>query len=183
MFYVAPPSDEGGGFLRSKKTEGEKKLPLSRLPPTAPLTRGAGNRLALLREEGGTRSVTGGACGSFGFIKLTIAACSLRPRIRSTVLPKGRVKKNICKPLVTTRPPCLKGAGSRRLTGGYCRFAADRPEGDYPSDLANARPPPSRRGRLSGGRLPPLRILRKLLKTNQPPLPPRMISRYNDIMI
>ena len=36
-----PPSDEGGGFLRSKKTEGEKKLPLSRLPPTAPLTRGA----------------------------------------------------------------------------------------------------------------------------------------------
>ena len=24
VFYVMPPSDEGGGFLRSKKTEGEK---------------------------------------------------------------------------------------------------------------------------------------------------------------
>ena len=42
-FYALPPSDEGGGFLRSKKTEGEKGkiLPLSRLSPTAPLTRGA----------------------------------------------------------------------------------------------------------------------------------------------
>ena len=28
--------------MRSKKTEGEKRLPLSRLSPTAPLTRGAG---------------------------------------------------------------------------------------------------------------------------------------------
>ena len=40
----------------------------------------------------------------------------------------------------------------------FSRFAADRPTGDYPSDLANARPPPFRQGRLSGGRLPSLRL-------------------------
>ena len=44
---ISPPSDEGGGFLRSKKTEGEKNkttltqsLPQSRIRSTAPSSEG-----------------------------------------------------------------------------------------------------------------------------------------------
>ena len=90
MFYVMPPSDEGGGFLRSKKTEGEKTLPLSRLPPTAPLTRGADKDL---------KPIYGGAAGCrsfllflprFGEVMIHIAAGVSTNRIIYVLLKRGK---------------------------------------------------------------------------------------------
>ena len=108
-----------------------------------------GNRLALLREEGGTRSVTGGACGSFGFIKLTIAACSLRLAYARPFSPKGKVR-GFCEN--HRQPPCPPPRGGwhakrdgRSLREFWlyqtddCRLLPPPPNGG---------PPPSRRGRL-----------------------------------
>ncbi|MBQ2940298.1 MAG: hypothetical protein IJE00_08020 [Clostridia bacterium] len=54
-------------------------------------------------------------------------------RILSARTEKGYRPYGFTELAAAARPPCLKGAGNRRLTGGYCRFAADRPTGDYPS--------------------------------------------------